>query len=106
MNQDVLFCQNLPVSNQNVLQGYPTPIQCNVTLYNDPINPTVGNTVTYKNAICGYNQDNGFYCPMMPGDKPFKDIVVPIIDVFKGSRKLCNPSSIGFAEGGCLQLIS
>ena len=102
MSQLIIFCQNLPISNQNVLVGYPTPIQCNTTVYDDPMNPTVGRDGPSLSAVCGYNQDNGFYCPMMPGDKPFKDLVIPILNVFKSSNKICNPSSLGFAEGGCL----
>jgi hypothetical protein len=76
---------------------------CNYSVYWDANNPTTpypGPGVTP--AICGYNQDNGYYCPMWPGDEPFKSLITPFYSVLSGSQYKCNPQSLGFIDGGCL----
>jgi len=69
----VVYCQPRPKSVLDVMRGYPTPVQCNVSFYPDPMNPTNATNVPFGLAQCGYNQDPNFYCTMWIGDKLLSD---------------------------------
>lgn len=101
----VIYCQPRPKSVLDVMRGYPTAVQCNVSLFLDPMNPTVPTNVQFGLAQCGYNQDPNFYCTMWIGDKVLSDLIDYQIKLVPGIAQKCSVSSIGLLEGGCARVI-
>lgn len=110
---NVLTCMPAPfTTNKNeVGKNTTTPAgACSYTYYTSSTDLTQTKTAT-TNALCGFNQDSSYYCPMLPGDLMPKTTPYNLSLRWQalmnatGARTGCSSMSSGFTfKQGCVSL--
>jgi len=74
---------------ENLLKGYSAPTQC-VVVHHDFLGIPLTEAIP---AICGYNQDQHFYCPWQLGDIPVLNLLQAFSSHVAFYNLNCNPAS-------------
>lgn len=92
-----IVCSAPPKNTNAVATGTATSVQCPVTL--TPPNGAAAVNLPATNSICGYNQDNMFYCPWQLGDTIPQAAMTAYEAIIVYANANCNPASAGL--GAC-----
>lgn len=102
-----------PQSDFQYNEGFAQALPCNYHEYIDPKNPTVSTVgqTPPSIALCGFNQDPLFYCPVHLGDIPFVTVFNKYFKFLRtvNEQTLCHVNSAGldYEDGedwGCVEL--